>query len=78
MKAKTNLKFGFISDAPNVTMNISTINSNNTSNVAQVNQVTSVGTSTVTVASVPGTLAYAPWQMIWSGLVAAPLQMCQL
>jgi hypothetical protein len=76
MKAKTNLKFGFVSE------NISSINGNNTSNVAQVNQVTSVGTSagtsTVTVASVPGTLAYAPWQMIWAGLVAAPLQLCQL
>jgi hypothetical protein len=78
MKAKTNLKFGFVSDGLNVMMNISTINSNNTSNVSQVNQVTSFGTSTVTVASVPGTLAYAPWQMIWSGLVAAPLQLCQL
>jgi hypothetical protein len=76
MNAKTNLKLGFVSE------NISSINGNNTSNVVQVNQVTSVGTSagksTVTVASVPGTLAYAPWQMIWAGLVAAPLQLCQL
>jgi hypothetical protein len=76
MNAKTNLKLGFVSE------NISSINGNNTSNVAQVNQVTSVGTSagtfTVTVASAPGTLAFAPWQMIWAGLVAAPLQLCQL
>jgi hypothetical protein len=78
MKAKTNLKFGFVSDGLNVMMNISNITSNNTSNVAQVNQVTSVGTSTVTVAAIPGTLAYAPWQVIWAGLVAAPLQLCQL
>jgi hypothetical protein len=74
MKAKTHLKFG----ALNETTNISNISSNDTSNVAQVNQVTQGGTSTVTVANVSGTVAFASYQMIWAGLIVAPLQMCQL
>jgi hypothetical protein len=73
MKAKTNLKFGALND----TTNISTINSNGTSNVAQVNQVTQGGTSAVTVANMPGVLAYASSQVIWAGLIVEPLLLRQ-